>query len=174
MTGAISRLLARLERWGTAAENASLVLLLGSLMILAVGQIILRTFFDSGLIWADELLRIMVLWIALIASVAAARSKRHLRIDILSHFVPERYTQVPGIIVDGFTSSICGLLAWHSFRFLQITIEMDDTVLVDFPSWIAYGILPVAFFLMCYRFFVLFAKGMVDIFSAKKVPEAAK
>ncbi len=65
MTGAISRLLARLERWGTAAENASLVLLLGSLMILAVGQIVLRTFFDSGLIWADELLRIMVLWIAL-------------------------------------------------------------------------------------------------------------
>lgn len=174
MTGAISRLLARLERWGTAAENASLVLLLGSLMILAVGQIVLRIFFDSGLIWADELLRIMVLWIALIASVAAARSKRHLRIDILSHFVPDRYTQVPGIVVDGFTASICGLLAWHSIRFLQITIEMDDTVLVDFPSWIAYGILPVAFLLMCYRFFVLFAKGIVDAFSEKKIPEAEK
>ncbi len=174
MTGAISRLLARLERWGTAAENASLVLLLGSLMILAVGQIVLRIFFDSGLIWADELLRIMVLWIAMIASVAAARSKRHLRIDILSHFVPDRYTQVPGIIVDGFTASICGLLAWHSIRFLQITIEMDDTVLVDFPSWIAYGILPVAFLFMCYRFFVLFAKGIVDAFSEKKIPEAEK
>jgi TRAP-type C4-dicarboxylate transport system permease small subunit len=167
MTGAISGLLARLERWGTAAENASLVLLLGSLMILAVGQIVLRIFFDSGLIWADELLRIMVLWIALIASVAAARSNRHL-------FVPERYTQVPGIIVDGFTASICGLLAWHSIRFLQITMEMDDTVLVDFPSWIAYGILPVAFLLMCYRFFVLFAKGIVDVLSAKKIPDAAK
>ena len=174
MSGAVAGLLARLERWGTAAENASLVLLLGALMVLAVGQIVLRIFFDSGLIWADELLRIMVLWIALIASVAAARSKRHLRIDILSHFVPERYTQVPGIIVDGFTALICGLLGWHSIRFLQITIEMDDTVLVDFPSWIAYGILPVAFLLMCYRFLVLFAKGIAEAFSAKKIPEAAK
>jgi TRAP-type C4-dicarboxylate transport system permease small subunit len=143
-------------------------------MILAVGQIVLRIFFDSGLLRADESLRITVLWTALIASVAAARSYLHLTIDILSHFVPERYTQVPGIIVDGFTASICGLLAWHSIRFLQITIEMDDTVLVDFPSWIAYGILPVAFFLMCYRFFVLFAKGIVEGLSAKELPAADK
>jgi len=174
MTGSTSGLLARLEHWGTVAENASLVLLLGALMTLAVGQIVLRLFFDSGLVWADELLRIMVLWIALIASVAAARSKRHLKIDVLSHFIPERYAQVPAIIVDGFTSFICGLLAWHSIRFLQITIEMEDTVLVGFPSWIAYGILPVAFFLMCYRFFLSFARGLTGLFSARNARRAAE
>jgi len=174
MPGSVSGLLARLERWGAAAENASLVLLLGGLMVLAVGQIVLRIFFDSGLVWADELLRIMVLWIALIGSIAAARSKRHLKIDVLSHFVAERYTQVPGIIVDGFTSFICGMLAWHSIRFLQITIEMEDTVLVGFPSWIAHGILPVAFLLMCYRFFLSFAKGIAGLFSAKESAEATE
>ena len=174
MTRPISELLSRLERWGTAAENASLVLLLGTLMVLAVGQIILRLFFSSSLIWADELLRIMVLWIALIGSVAAARSKRHLKIDILSHFITERYTQVPGIIVDGFASLMCGLVAWHAIRFLQITIEMKDTVLLNFPSWVAYGILPVAFLLMCYRFFLLSAKGVVGLIKAKKVSVGIK
>ncbi len=174
MFGSVSGLLARLERWGTGAENASLVLLLGALMALAVGQIVLRIFFDSGLVWADELLRMMVLWIALIGSIAAARSKRHLKIDVLSHFIPERYTQVPGIIVDGFTSLTCGLLAWHSIRFLQITIEMEDTILVDIPSWIAHGILPVAFLLMCYRFLISSAKGIGGLFSMKNTPGAAE
>ncbi|SVD25305.1 uncharacterized protein METZ01_LOCUS378159, partial [marine metagenome] len=57
----------------------------------------------------------------------------------------------------------CGLVAWHSIRFLQITIEMKDTVLLNLPSWVAHGILPVAFLLMCYRFFLLSAKGVADL-----------
>ncbi|MDH4254435.1 MAG: TRAP transporter small permease subunit, partial [Gammaproteobacteria bacterium] len=79
----------RAERWGTAVENGVMVLLLAGMMIVAVGQIVLRVFFSGGFVWADELLKLMVLWIALIASIAASRSNRHLRIDIVSHFVPK-------------------------------------------------------------------------------------
>lgn len=174
MSACSSGLLERLERWGTAAENASLVLLLSTLILLAVGQIVLRIFFDSGMVWADELLRIIVLWIALIGSVAAARSKRHLKIDILSHFAPQRYRRVPGIIVDGFTALVCGLLAWNSVRFLQVTVDMEDTVLVNTPSWIAHSILPVAFFLMCYRFFLSFSKGVAGLFNPEDATDAAE
>jgi len=35
---------------------------------------------------------------------------------------------------------------------LQIEVEYEDTVLIDFPAWLAHGILPVAFALMTYRF----------------------
>lgn len=142
--------LKKLESWGTAAENAALVLLLAAMIILAVGQIILRIFFSIGFIWTDELISLLVLWIALIASIAAARSDKHLRIDVLSHFVPEKFTRLPGIIVDAFASAICGILAWHSYRYVQLFFE--DTVLTDFPAWIAYGVLPASLALMCYRF----------------------
>lgn len=144
--------LGRLERWGTAIENGSLVLLLGSMMLLAVGQIVLRIFFSFGFVWADELLKLMVLWIALIASVAASRSNRHLRIDVLSHFVPQRFARFPRIIVDVFAAVICGILAWQSLRFVQLSIEFEETVLVGVPAWVAHGIAPLAFGLMCYRF----------------------
>ena len=144
--------LGRLERWGTAIENGSLVFLLGAMMLLAVGQIVLRIFFSFGFVWADELLKLMVLWIALIASIAASRSNRHLRIDVLSHFVPQKYARFPRIVVDLFASVICGILAWQSWRFLELSIEFEETVLVDVPSWIAHGIAPLAFVLMCYRF----------------------
>jgi TRAP-type C4-dicarboxylate transport system permease small subunit len=154
-----SGVLERLGQFGTAVENALLVLLLGAMMLLAVGQIVLRMFFNSGLLWADELLKILVLWIALVASVAAARSRRHLRIDILSRYVPQRYARVPELVVDLFAAGICGVIAWHSLQF--ILLSMGDTVLVNIPSWVAQGILPIAFLLMCYRFILHFLSGVL-------------
>ena len=106
----------RLERWGTAAENGALVILLGALMLLAVGQIVMRIFFSFGFIWADELVKLLVLWIALVASIAAGRSNRHLRIDVLSHFVAEKYARIPRLVVDAFAAFICGVLAWQSWH----------------------------------------------------------
>ncbi|MEX0976315.1 MAG: TRAP transporter small permease [Woeseia sp.] len=144
----------RLERLGTALENALLVLLLGAMMCLAVGQIAMRMFFQSGLIWADELLKVMVLWIALIASVAASRNQRHLRIDILSHFLPARIARLPGVIVSAFASLVCAIIAWHSWRYVSLTLEFNDTVLLDTPAWMVQGILPVACVLMSYHFAV--------------------
>ncbi len=143
-----------LERLGTALENALLVVLLGAMVLLAVGQIVMRMFFQSGLIWADELLKVMVLWIALIASVAASRNQRHLRIDILSHFLPPRMAQLPGVIVSAFASLVCAVIAWHSWRYIALTAEFNDTVLLDTPAWMVQGVLPVAFVLMSYHFAV--------------------
>lgn len=153
----------RLERWGTAAENAALVALLGALMLLAVGQIAVRIFFSTGFIWADELIRLIVLWITLVASIAAARSNRHLRIDIVSHFVAPKYARFPRLVVDAFAASMCGILAWQSWRYLQLTIEFGDTVLIDVPAWIAYALLPLSFVLMCYRFIMLAGSELMRI-----------
>ena len=162
----------RLERWSTAAENAALVILLGALMLLAVGQIAMRIFFSFGFIWADELIKLFVLWIALVASVAASRSDRHLRIDVLSHFVVAKYARFPRIIVDLFAGIICGVLAWQSWRYLQLTIEFEDTVLVDLPAWIAYGLLPLSFVLMCYRFLLLSGSNLMRIIRPDPEQEA--
>lgn len=167
-----SGMLARLGRAGTAVENALLVLLLCAMMLLAVGQIVLRIVFNSGLIWVDELLKILVLWIALVASVAASRSRRHLRIDVLSRYVPERYARAPGVIVDGFAACMCGLIAWYSAQY--VLLSLGDTVLLDTPAWLAHGVLPVAFLLMCYRFTLHFAAGVLGFLkeSSTQAPSA--
>ena len=160
MTDDSSGISARLQRLGTAVENWLLVLLLGAMMVLAVGQIILRKL-DAGVLWADELLKILVLWVALVASVAASRSRRHLRIDVLSRYVPERFSRLPGVLVDAFAAGICGIIAWHAARYIVLSI--DETVLIDTPAWLAYGIVPLAFALMCYRFTLYFFKGLIDL-----------
>lgn len=151
----MQRLLNRLDRAGRLAENAVLAVLLGALMLLAVGQILLRELFSSGFIWADESLRLLVLWIAMVGSVAACRDNRHIRIDALSHVLPARAVIGVRVIVDLFAALVSGMLAWQAFRYLRLEMEFDDTVLVDTPAWLAHVVVPLAFALLAWRFCVL-------------------
>jgi TRAP-type C4-dicarboxylate transport system permease small subunit len=55
---------------------------------------------------------------------------------------------------------------------LQIELEYEDTVLIDFPAWLAHGIVPVAFALMAYRFTLSSIKRVMDIASPGSESEA--
>ena len=154
MTHGFLSALARLERFGRLAENAALVVLLGSLVLLAVGQIVLREIFETGFFRADELIKLIVLWLAMVGSIAATRDNRHIRIDALSHLLPRTVVTAIRLFVDVFAAIVCGIVAWHAWRYLQLEIEFEDTVLINVPAWVAHLVVPGAFALMSYRFVV--------------------
>lgn len=124
------------------------------MIILAVGQIVLRQVFSTGIMWADELVRIIVLWLAMFGAVAAARDNRHIRIDALSHLLPDSAIRYLRIVVDLFAAAVSAVIAWQSWRFLQLEIEFQDTVLIDTPAWMLHIVVPIAFLLVAYRFLV--------------------
>ena len=66
-----------------------------------------------------------------------------------------KYARFPRLIVDAFAAGICVVLAWHSYRYVQLTVEFGDTVLTDIPAWCAFAVVPLAFALMAYRFLLL-------------------
>ena len=129
-------------------------------MLLAVGQIVLRELFSTGFVWADELIKLMVLWLAMVGSIAASRDDRHIRIDALSHILPETAIKLTRIVVDIFAAIVCAVIAWHTYRYLQLEIEFEDTVMIDVPAWIAHLIVPLAFALVSYRFAVSIGWGI--------------
>lgn len=156
----------RLDKAGRAIETTMLVGLLSAMMLLAVSQIVLREVFNSsGIVWADELIKIIVLWLALVGSVAACRDNRHIRIDALSHILPDKAIRMVRIGVDLFAAAVCGVIAVQSWRYLQIDIEYEVTVMVDTPAWIAHSIMPVAFALISYRFLISTLQQLVDFIS---------
>ena len=96
----IKSVLERLEKTGTALETIVLVSLLTAMMLVAVSQIVMREVFGTGFGWADELVRLMVLWLALVGSIAACRENRHIRIDALSHVLPDAAMNAVRVLVD--------------------------------------------------------------------------
>lgn len=168
----IKRLLGRLEKAGTAIETAMLVSMLTAMMLVAVGQIVMREAFGTGFGWADELVRLMVLWLAMIGSIAACRENRHIRIDALGHVLPDMAVKLIRILVDVFATIVCVVIAIQAWRYLQIEMEYDDRVLVDTPAWIAHSIMPAAFALMAYRFLIGALRQVSElIFGSAKVVE---
>ncbi len=163
MTAALPRFLGALQKVGRVLEDAVLVTLLGGLIGLAASQIILRNLFDTGFVWADELLRILVLWVALVGAIAASRDDRHIRIDILSRFLSERPRLAAVVIVDLFTACISAVVAWFAARFLMDSYEYQDTLVGGLPAWPFQLVLPVAFGLIAYRYFIFCLLHLIQL-----------
>jgi TRAP-type C4-dicarboxylate transport system permease small subunit len=71
-------------------EVLMLSTLLGIMMLLSCWQILLRTFFSSGLLWADPLLRYLVLWCGMLGAVSAAGQGKHIAIDLIGNRLDPR------------------------------------------------------------------------------------
>lgn len=171
----MKKLLSGLDRVGRRLEDAALVLLLCGMMLLAVGQIVLREMFSTGFVWADELVKLMLLWLAMVGSIAASRDDRHIRIDALSHLFPPLAIRITRLIVDSFAAAVCAVIAWHAYRYVRlIDIEFEETILIDTPAWIAHAIVPLAFALISYRFIVLVLWQLVGIFSKDEPDEVTR
>jgi len=148
----------KLEKAGTYAENAVLVTILISMILLAGTQIFLRNVLDTSLFWGDEMLRMMVLWLTVAGGLAASRMDKHISIAVLDRFLPDSLQLITKIIIDLFTAAVCAFIAWHSARFVIGSYEFGDTVMKNTPAWMLQIILPVGFGLMAYRHLVLAIK----------------
>ncbi len=136
-------------------EDTLLALLLMAMIGLSATQILLRNLFETGLPWADPLLRLLVLWLALAGALAATRENRHIRIDLLSRFLSGALNQVADRLASLFTAGICALLAWHGGRL--VWFEYQDATLLGagIPAWVAQIVIPLGFGLMALRFALL-------------------
>jgi TRAP-type C4-dicarboxylate transport system permease small subunit len=148
----------RLEKVGTYAEDAVLLIILICMILLAGTQIFLRNFFDYSLFWGDEMLRMMVLWLTVAGGLAASRMDKHISIEVLDRFLPGGVQLAVKIIIDLFTASVCALFTWHSARFVMDSYEFGDTLMNNTPAWMLQIILPVGFGLMAYRHLILAIK----------------
>lgn len=148
-SGETTRTLAVLHR----AEDILLALLLSTLVILAPLQIILRNFFDSGWIWADPFLRVLVLWIALLGALAASRQEKQISVDVVSKFLSPRAKAIVGVLTGLFTTFVCSVVAYHSWLFVAGEREFGSKAFGDVPAWLCQSVIPFAFAMIALRHF---------------------
>jgi TRAP-type C4-dicarboxylate transport system permease small subunit len=144
--------LARLVKLVTWAENALLITMLALMVGLAAAQILFRNFFDISIFGADQMLRLLVLWVALLGAVTASREGKHIHVDAIARWLPARVK--PGVVAltDLFTVVVCLLLTWQSLRFLQSARESGEMAFGALPVWVSAVILPLGFTLIALRY----------------------
>jgi len=144
--------LARLVKLVTWAENALLIGMLALMVGLASAQILMRNFFDMSIFGADQMLRLLVLWVAFLGAVAASREGKHIHVDAIARWLPIRVKSGVVALTDLFTLCVCLLLTWQSLRFMQSARESGEMAFGSLPVWVAELILPLGFTLIALRY----------------------
>ena len=150
------RYIVRLLRTVNSIEDWLLISMLAAMVILAVTQIIYRNVAGGGVAWIDPLLRMLVLWVALSGAVIASRTDNHIRIDFFAKYITGKYYFYIKRIVHAYCVVICALIAWYSVRFVKMDYKYGTEAFADVPAWITELIIPIAFGLMAFRYFLLF------------------
>lgn len=129
-------------------EDVLLAFALVVMIVLASSQILLRNIADTSLVWADPVLRNLVLWVGLLGAMVASQRGRHINIDLLQRYLGESARCVVRSSMELFTAAICGLVSWHSLRFVLDERGANTMVVSGLPTWVAESILPLAFAVM--------------------------
>jgi len=145
-------------------EVLFVALLILALVALGATQIFLRNFFNSGLLWADPLMRHIVLWIGACGAALASAHVRHISVDALTRVLPARFRPARRAIVYGATAAAPYILAIATVRLVIDEREFGEIAFLGIHTWMAQLILPAAFGLITYR-------TLLSILLGREAPE---
>jgi TRAP-type C4-dicarboxylate transport system permease small subunit len=89
--------------------------------------------------------------LAMLGALAAARDDKHLGIDALFHNMRPEQKRWAKFFGQLFAAVISAFLAYYAWLFVREEWDVASTENI-IPSWLALGIVPLAFGLMSWRF----------------------
>lgn len=136
-----------------------------SLGLTAVGALSIWAFVEmvpEGLIWAQKLSLIMLVWVALLGASIAAREKRHLAVDAASKIWPAKVYPYAYAFSQFVTVAFCCFLialGWSYMRDAHLDEWLESNGVANnflemraIPKWVASMSVPVCFGIMALRF----------------------
>ena len=133
-------------------ESGLLVTVLAAMMLLAAWQVVARNVFETGLLWGDALVRVLVLWGAMVGAMVASRKDEHIRIDVVSRFAGAAWQPLLRRFACAFTCVVLAVFTWFSFKFVRFEYEDAVIAFASVPAWVCEAILPIGAGVMSLRY----------------------
>ena len=159
------KLLGLLDRFFYRIEYALIVLFLGSMILLAFTQVVLRNIFGTGIVWADTIVRHLVLWLGFMGAAVATSDERHISIDAFTKFFPARIKHAVMILTSLFAVVVCYYLGTAAWGYVLEERTNGGDLVLGIPTWVALLIIPSGYFLLAFHFLVKVVQNIVRVFS---------
>jgi len=137
------------------AEDALLVILLSLMIGLAATQILLRNLFESGIVWIDPLLRVLVLWLGLIGATVATRNNKHISIDLLARYFDNNLNRLLQAVVEQISAWTCLVIAAYGFNWVRLDFVDGLEAFSGIPAWMLEIVVPLSFGLIGLRYLLM-------------------
>ena len=178
--GAAGRCLRGLRRGLGWAENTFIGLLLLTMVGLAALRIVRREMgWNIDLMWADQMLTHMVLWVALLGAALATKDRNHINIDVVGRLLRGRAKSITRAVTDLFSAVVCVALTYACHKFFHAeheafrgaTLAGAQPLFWKVAPWHAQLVMPFAFALMAVRFLVQTVEDVVAAVTGRPVED---
>ena len=147
-------ILKQIDRFLEKIEGHLIVLILSLMIVLSFGQMLLRNFFDMGIVWGDTLLRQWVLWLGFLGASIAVRHDKHISIEVFSGLSSLFWNRIIKAFTRFSAGIISGFLAWAAWSFMLFEKDAESVLFLNIPVWIFQTILPYSFIVIAIRFII--------------------
>lgn len=133
-------------------ETGLLVFLLAAMMLIAVLQIVTRNIFGFGIVSAEALVRILVLWTALVGAMMGAKQGSHIAMDALAKYIKPNYQAAINRLVNCAVGVLCLFTAYFCYQFVRVDYDDGKMAFEGAPFWVFESIMPIAFLVIGWRY----------------------
>lgn len=97
-----------------------LITIIGALLTVMTAQIVMRYGFNSSLLWAEEICRYMLIWLAFLGAALSYERGEVAALTFLSNALPRRGALMLAMFTIGLSLGMCLLLVWYGWRFSNL------------------------------------------------------
>lgn len=114
---------------------------LGIIVLLTLAQIFCRFVLDRPLIWSEELIKLLLVWITFVGAAVVSWDARHLNVDVIFSRLPYRLRRFVQLLNAAIAIAFLGFLIGPTLQLVKIE-NMADMGALGLPAGVVR--LPVA------------------------------
>ena len=85
--------------------------------------------------WSEPFARLMVLWITFLGASLLTKNNRHIRIDIMGHFLSPFLLSIRELVLSMACAAICFFMVRASIGYISMEIEYGTSSVMGVAAW---------------------------------------
>ena len=140
--------------WDTYDKFEAAVLVIGIIVMTLIlfVQVFYRVFFHDGIKWAEELARILFIWVSWLGISMGEKKGEHIKVTMITDRLKGR-TQTIALVISDILSLLILLVFLYSG--IEVAVKIFDmgtkTAALRWPRWILYASMPFSCAVMSLR-----------------------